>query len=279
MIKVFNPGLFSTIQDQGRYGLRDKGVPISGAMDLKAAACANALVGNPENSAVMEITMTGPVLEFEIDCEFAICGALLSPQLDEHVLQNNTRYTANAGQRLKFGRLSKGFRAYLAVEGGFDSPKVLGSRSWYYPLTGARHLKKGDVLTLGDAHDLVVEPDPAYPESLLSGPDIPVETGPEYHLLTQTQKDQLDKGIFKVANENNRMAYQLQEKIFSHEHSILTSATQPGTVQLTPEGKLIILMKDGQTTGGYPRILQLTREGIIRLSQKKAGDPVIFRCS
>ncbi|THD67687.1 biotin-dependent carboxyltransferase [Robertkochia marina] len=277
MIKVYNPGLFTTIQDKGRFGLRDKGVPISGAMDEKAADHANAIAGNSVGAAVMEITMTGPVLEFEEGCEFAISGALLSPQLDDQPLQNNIRYKAQPGQRLKFGRLKKGFRAYLAIKGGFDTPLVLGSRSWYYPITPGDHLRKGDVLEVGDSEPDHGSKTSSYAESYLSGEILAVDPGPEYKLLSDLQKEQLHKGIFRVAHENNRMAYQLKEKIYAHDLSILTSATQPGTVQCTPEGKLIILMKDGQTTGGYPRILQLTPEAIARLSQKKEGDTVIFR--
>lgn len=277
MIKVHNPGLFTTLQDKGRYGLRDKGVPVSGAMDENAADHANAIVGNSAGAVVMEITMTGPELEFEDACEFAICGALLSPQLDELTLQNNIKYTARPGQRLKFGRLKKGFRAYLAIKGGFYTPLVLGSRSWYYPLTPGDHLGKGDVLEVGEALPAHQPVTGTYDESYLSGEILAVDPGPEYKLLSELQKEQLEKGIFRVAHENNRMAYQLKEKIFSHDLAILTSATLPGTVQFTPEGRLIILMKDGQTTGGYPRILQLTPEAIARLSQKKEGDAVIFR--
>ena len=276
MIKVLNPGLFTTIQDTGRFGLRDKGVPVSGAMDRFAAACVNRLLQNREEAAVMEITMTGPELEFEETCRFAICGAFLSPKLEGMPLENNRVYEATAGQKLKFGRLQKGYRAYLGVAGGFESPVVLGSRSWYYPITPRRQLRKGHILESGHQTDPGKVKAEAYPEVLLQRNYIEAYPGPEYRLLTERQKDQLHRGIFKVSNENNRMAYQLQEKIFGHEHSILTSATLPGTVQLTPDGRIIILMKDAQTTGGYPRILQLSERAMAMLSQKKTGDQVIF---
>ncbi|WP_224491190.1 5-oxoprolinase subunit C family protein [Robertkochia flava] len=276
MIKVLNPGLFTTIQDTGRFRLRDKGVPVSGAMDHRAATTANLLVHNLPEAAVLEITMTGPVLDFEEHCSFAICGALMSPKLDEETLENNRVYKANPGQKLKFGRLQKGYRAYLAVAGGFDTDIVLGSRSWYFPVTSRRQLKKGDVLQVGDLANSKQEKAEAYPDVFLHSDYIEAYPGPEYGLLSDRQNDQLHKGIFKVSNENNRMAYQLHEKIFRHEHSMLTSATLPGTVQLTPDGRIIILMKDAQTTGGYPRILQLSDRGIAMLSQKKAGDQLIF---
>lgn len=277
MIRVHNPGLFTTLQDQGRFGLRDKGVPVSGAMDSRAARTANLLVNNKLDDAVMEVTMTGPELEFEKECAFAISGALLSPELDGEAVHNNTLYTAQPGQRLKFGRLVKGYRAYLAVQGGFDTPLVLGSRSWYLPVTEQAHLKKGDTLLFGKLRKGKQQEVTPYPDVFLQADYIAVFKGPEYDLLTEDQRLQLEKGIFKVANENNRMAYQVQEKIMAHHHSILTSSTLPGTVQLTPEGRLIILMKDAQTTGGYPRIFQLSEEGFAFLSQKKAGDEFLFR--
>ena len=96
-----------------------------------------------------------------------------------------------------------------------------------------------------------------------------VQEGPEYDILDDKQLEKLFAKEFTVSKENNRMAYQLDETIEGHTVSLLTSATLPGTVQLTPGGKLIILMKDGQTTGGYPRILQLSEEAICVLVPKE----------
>jgi len=104
-----------------------------------------------------------------------------------------------------------------------------------------------------------------------------VYKGPEYKQLTDKQLEVLFFKEFTVAKENNRMAYQLKEKIMGHKISMLTSATLPGTVQFTPSGKLIVLMKDAQTTGGYPRILQLTEKSISILSQKRMGDNLSFK--
>ncbi|MGB7395506.1 MAG: allophanate hydrolase subunit 2 family protein, partial [Pricia sp.] len=101
--------------------------------------------------------------------------------------------------------------------------------------------------------------------------------GPEYEMLSDPQLERLFYKEFHISNENNRMAYQLEESVPGHTVSMLTSATLPGTIQLTPAGKLIVLMKDGQTTGGYPRILQLSDRAISILAQKKFGDVVSFK--
>ena len=114
-------------------------------------------------------------------------------------------------------------------------------------------------------------------DSLLDENVLHVGKGPEFELLSDKQLESLFAKEFTVANENNRMAYQLIEIIDGHSISMLTSATLPGTVQFTPSGKLIVLMKDGQTTGGYPRILQLTDNAISILAQKKTGDKFSFK--
>ena len=114
-------------------------------------------------------------------------------------------------------------------------------------------------------------------DSVLDKTKLDVYKGPEYKLLKDTQLAQLFYREFTVANENNRMAYQLNELIEGNKVSMLTSATLPGTIQLTPAGKLIILMKDGQTTGGYPRILQLSDMAMSILAQKRSGDHISFK--
>ncbi|TRZ42564.1 biotin-dependent carboxyltransferase family protein [Robertkochia solimangrovi] len=277
MIKVLNPGIYTTVQDQGRFGYRDKGVPVSGFMDTISGQLANSLVGNPIRAAVLEMTMTGPEMIFDEDGVFAITGALMSPKLNGEDISNNRAYEVKKGDVLKFGRLVIGFRSYLAIAGGFTTEKVLNSRSWYFPITSLTHLPKGYELPVGEKYK-ECDTDSIHHENEIDFDDnrLKVFTGPEYDLISKDQQEQLLNGIFSVAKENNRMAYQLNESIFPHNLSILTSATRPGTVQLTPAGKLIILMKDAQTTGGYPRIFQLSDEAICLLAQKKTGDEICF---
>ena len=106
--------------------------------------------------------------------------------------------------------------------------------------------------------------------------EISVYQGPEFNFLSKKQQEEVFKTVFTVGL-NNRMAYQLQETIQNECPSIITSAVLPGTVQLTPSGKLIVLMKDCQTTGGYPRILQLDQKSIIKLAQKHTRDHIQFK--
>ncbi|WP_224483034.1 biotin-dependent carboxyltransferase family protein [Robertkochia aurantiaca] len=276
MIKVLEPGLFSTIQDLGRKGYRDKGVPLSGAMDSHSAALANTLVGNPEGAAVMETTMTGPKLQFDGETVFAITGGSGSLMLNGEEIQPVRAYKAKRGDILDMGRSNNGLRAYLAVRKGFRTVEVLGSRSWYVPLTPSSHLKKGDILPV-EVYSGELPKSRRVPKPVdFSKKRLKACKGPEFTLLSTQQQRQLKTGIFTVAKENNRMACQLNENLLPHEMSILTSATLPGTVQLTPAGKMIILMRDAQTTGGYPRILQLEEEAICLLAQKHTGEEIMF---
>lgn len=278
MIQVRKPGFLTSIQDKGRYGYRNIGVPLSGVMDDISADLANSLLGNDKDAAVMEITLSGPELLFESDSFIAISGALMSPMLGDKELFNDEVYRVQAGSVLKFGKLVRGIRCYLAVLGGFKTEEVLGSRSWYLSVSGVEHLSIGVGLpiqkNIGGNPDFK---DIGAVSQHYNSNIIEVEEGPEYNLLTEKQKAQLFNGIFNIAKENNRMAYQLKQQLYNHSHSILTSTTLPGTVQFTPSGRLIILMKDAQSTGGYPRILQLTEAAIARLAQKSTDGEVVFQ--
>ncbi|UOB17711.1 biotin-dependent carboxyltransferase family protein [Abyssalbus ytuae] len=275
MIKVLKSGFYSTIQDLGRFGYRDKGVPVSGVMDEASAKLANMLLGNNTTDAVMEMTMKGPRLLFSCNTCIVITGAEMEPSINSLEIENNKIYDIHKGDILNFGNVTKGLRSYLAVKKGFLTELKLGSRSQYEMITYKSKVNNRDEINIED-----------FPFSKISGTHAKISSnwmntemlkvykGPEFHLLSNKQKKQLANIEFTLAKENNRMACQLDEKIENHTHSILTSATLPGTVQLTPSGKLIILMKDAQTTGGYPRVLQLSEESICVLSQKITGQKV-----
>lgn len=276
MLKVLKAGLFTTIQDQGRYGFLDKGVPVAGYMDSFSATKINTLLENKKEAAVMEMTMTGPTLQFERATFIAIGGANISATLNNKEVANYKVLKIEKGDILSFGKLESGFRGYLAVKNGFQAPMVLGSRSFFSSITKKNHLEDRDVVDYIETAEFKPKITELRLDSFLGENLLKVSAGPEYELLNDKQLEWLFSKEFIISNENNRMAYQLEQKIPGHEISMLTSATLPGTVQLTPSGKLIVLMKDGQTTGGYPRILQLSDKAISIMAQKKYGDKVSF---
>lgn len=277
MVRVQSSGFYSSIQDRGRFGFRHFGVPVAGTMDAYSASIANSLLENDEADALMEITMTGPTLQFGSPTYIAITGAFMTPQINGKDISQNRVQKVVAGDTLSFGKLGYGLRTYLAVKGGFLTEKYMESRSFLKPISPENRLKDLMELPLAEVKDFSPIISDISPEPFHKQQQLKVFKGPEYNLLNDRQLEALFSKDFTVAKENNRMAYQLSETIPGHTQTMLTSSTIPGTVQLTPAGKIIILMKDGQTTGGYPRILQLAEDSISVLAQKKYGDILSFQ--
>lgn len=280
-IEVLAPGMFTSIQDRGRIGYRKYGVPTSGVMDRISGALANTLLNNPINTPLLEITMLGPKLQFHTSTLIAITGANMSPQKNELSIPLNTAIQIDKGDIISFGKLQYGCRSYLAIKNGFLTQKILGSHSFYKPITNANTIGKGELLLIehSPAHHSHFHASVKEDSDHFNCTEITCLKGPEFYLLSENDKQLLESILFTVSPESNRMGYRLThtELHFPPGFNMLTSSVLPGTVQLTPSGKLIALMLDCQTTGGYPRILQLTSIGINRLAQKKAGDQFKFK--
>ena len=279
MIKVLKAGFYSTIQDLGRFGQRSFGVPVSGAMDSYSSAFANALLGNDKQDAVIEMTMTGAELQFTNPTKIAITGANMHPELNGKSIEMFKSIKIEPNDILTFGRLLEGFRTYIAVKGGFLTETVLGSRSMIKGVTKAIKIEKGDVIEIADYVHLENSKNAKlnFKPKILSNTVLEVMIGPEFYKLSQAQQDALFEQEFHVSKYNNRMAYQLKPLFQNNLEPILTAPVLPGTVQLTPSGQLIVLMRDCQTTGGYPRILQLTENAINMLSQKNTSNSLKIR--
>jgi len=275
MIKIIKPGLYSTIQDKGRVVMQSYGIPYSGTMDSFSSDLANKILNNSVNSAVLEITMVGPVLEFVYETVICITGANLSPLLNNKIIKMNNPIFIKSNDILSFGVLKSGLRSYIAVLGGFKSEKVFGSRSMFKNLTRAVKLAKNDVLNFNK--DIIFKSSKINLNKTSNIDNkIVVYKGPEYDTLNSSQKDFISSKKFRISNNYNRMAIQLTDLLSNTLEPIITSMVMPGTVQLTPAGNLIILMKDCQTTGGYPRILQVEEKSINSLAQLKKDSELWF---
>jgi len=278
MITVLNPGIYCTIQDLGRIGFAHIGVPISGAMDLHSASIGNQLLNNNKSAAVLEIPFGGCKLQFEAALTICLTGADFNPTIDGELRALNSVFKVPKGAILSFGSKKYGVRTYLCVLGGFDTETVLKSRSYYKGITASSYLQKGDTLSVGFNEPIKqkshakIKVDAQH----FSANKISVTKGPEFYLLSKEQQEKLIIQIFTISNNNNRVGYQLEESLENSLKPILTSGVLPGTVQLTPSGKLIVLMRDCQVTGGYPRVLQLSDDAISKFGQKIAGDEVWF---
>lgn len=277
MIKVLKEGLFSTIQDKGRFGYKNIGVPVSGAMDQASAKLANLLLGNDESSAVLEMTLLGPTLEFMNDTYISITGADMNPSLNKQKVLLNKPLLVNKGDILYLSHSSNGMRSYLGVKGGLSSENKLGSKSFYKGITKREKLIKNDKIKFGEVIGSPMKMNKSINDFKINRKsEINVFKGPEFGLLDSSSNDIIFNTDFTIGI-NNRMGYNLVEPIKNSIPSIISSPVMPGTVQLTPSGRLIILCRDCQTTGGYPRVLQLDKNSIDSLSQKTIGEIIKFK--
>ena len=278
MIKVIKTGFYDSIQDLGRFGYQHYGIPYAGVMDISSTILANTLLGNDSKEAVLEITMSGPQLKFCCNTNVCLAGADISPSLNGKSIKLNTVIAVSRNDILSFGRLRSGMRSYVAVLGGFKTEMIYGSKSMYKGITKQFKIAKNDILAI-DEFNKVSEKKHAKIKVINTDKEtniIKVYKGPEFDKLSKNNIDFLISKPFKISKDSNRMAYQLDEKIENTLEAILTSLVMPGTIQLTPDGQLIILMRDCQTTGGYPRILQLAEKSIDIVAQKSLGQSIQF---
>ena len=190
MMTILQAGLYTSIQDQGRYGYRNVGVPISGPMDHFHARLAKRLLNNPSDAAVLEITLQGPKLQFKKATSVVITGADLSPKLNDEAIKNNEIITIIEGDILSFGKRIYGVRAYLAVIGGFKTPIVMNSRSYYAAISGQSVIRDYDVIPYLPNDDFIGnsnESISSIKEHFNTNP-LSVYKGPEYELLSKQQK-------------------------------------------------------------------------------------------
>lgn len=277
MIKVLHPGIYSSIQDKGRVGFSKYGIPKSGAMDSYSFKLGNSLLQNQKNSASIEVTFGMAKFLFEEDTFACVTGADFTPKINDIVVELNVVLEIKKGSVLSFGRRKYGVRTYVAVSGGFQSEEILKSRSFFLGVTSKFKLEKEDYLLFFPQKEnrKIVSSELKKVDFLFVNEGLECFPGPEYDLLTLTQKEKL-KQQFTISVQNNRVGYRLEEPLENNLQSILTSAVLPGTVQLTPSGKLIVLMRDCQVTGGYLRVLQLSEKAINQFSQKTTGDKIKF---
>jgi antagonist of KipI len=301
-IKVLEQGLSTTVQDLGRIGFQQYGVVVGGVMDEVAAKIANILIGNNEDDAVVEMTLIGPTLIFQQDTLISLCGADLSASIGGEPVPLWKPIFVKEGSILRFGRPQQGCRTYLAVDGGFDVPLVMGSRSTYVRgrIGGyqGRALQKGDVLNYNPnrRHSDVAK----FPLSQIwSGsfktvnwtvsslikpvykkdPQIRFMKGPHFDLFTDRSLREFLSEKYKVTPNSDRMGYRLSAKALKliNDVDLLSEAVTMGTIQVPNDGQPIILMADRQTIGGYPKIGYVASVDFPVLSQVMPGEKLTFK--
>jgi KipI family sensor histidine kinase inhibitor len=288
-ITILTPGLFTTVQDSGRWGHQDRGVPVSGAMDALAYRLANGLVGNAGNAAALEATLLGPELRFEQPAQIAITGADLNASLDGAAIPTHSARACAAGSVLRFGERRSGARAYIAFDGGIDVPPMLGSRATHVvsSLGGldGRAIKAGDQLTLGSPVGTRRQSASVRLRAPDSGVRLRAIRGPQDEYFDDAALDMLQRTRFTVSPQSDRMGYRLRAPDSARrillsrnavQGSMISDATFTGGVQVPPSGEPILLMADRQTTGGYPQIAVVITADLPMAGQLLPGDWIEF---
>jgi antagonist of KipI len=292
-ITFLTNSILTTVQDLGRRGGRRYGINPGGAMDTRAVRLINILLSNDENEAAIEMHFPAPQIRFDRDAVFALGGAEFGAALDDEPVDNWRPVFAPRGSVLKFTEKSAGTRCYLAVEGGFAIDKWLGSAATNLKAGvggfKGRALKKDDRIEVRrqetENGSLVTHRSPSryrVSRSLIprynAFPTVRVIPGAEYELLDQETRHGFTAQSFKVGLQSDRMGFRLAGRPLElkKEHEFISSAVSFGTIQLLPDGQLIILMADHQTTGGYPRLAHIISEDLPLVGQLGANDGIGF---
>lgn len=286
-IKIIKPGMLSTVQDLGRFGVMKSGFTQSGAMDLRSVKKANRLVGNRLDCAVIEMTMAGITAEFTQDCIFALSGGDFGARLNSKSIRTNKAYKAEAGSILETGYAKTGIRLYLAVSGGISVEPVMGSRSTNLKsaIGGfcGRKLMQGDILETGsDNFEIPFDeiekwelPEDKYPNRIT----VRAVPGPQDFMFTKEDKKTFFSSDYEVTPQSDRMGIRLEGPAMEgiDGMDIISDGIVFGSVQIPKNGKPIVLMADHQTTGGYAKIATVISADLPLLAQARPKDKIKFQ--
>jgi antagonist of KipI len=286
-LRVIRAGLHTTVQDTGRWGWQSQGVPVAGAMDLFAYRLANAMVGNESSAATLEITLTGPELQFEDDRTIAVTGGRFDLAIDGSSIACDMPVVVRGGSVLRFAERRHGARAYLAVGGGFDVPIVLGSRATHVSSrTGGWHgraLIAGDVLPLGSPGAPRTFRAERHVAMLPSAGErqhgrLRVLPGPQQDCFAGRALAALQSAPYVVMPDSNRMGFRLSGPPLELRSTpdIISEPAPIGALQVPASRQPILLMADRQTAGGYAKLAAVISADIGVAAQLAPGDEVRF---
>jgi antagonist of KipI len=270
--EIIKAGMMTSIQDLGRKGLAYFAIPTSGVMDKSAARIALLILHKNENSPLLECTSSAPEIKFNDETRIVITGADFNWKLNNDPINRNSILSVKKNDILK-GNFSKdGLRGYIALGGDLEIEKVYDSFSTYTnaKLGGfqGRLLRKGDILKWKNTNFVFSK-----------NKIIPIKKGPEFNLLSEESMELLTSNIYKIGIDSNRMGVRLEGKKLNNTNFQLENSVPvlPGFIQLPPSGLPIIVLQDGQTTGGYPRIAYIQDQYLSELNQIPLGGGFQFQ--
>jgi biotin-dependent carboxylase-like uncharacterized protein len=286
-VEVIAPGLSTTLQDRGRRGRQAFGIGRAGAADRFSLQVANRLLGNPADAAALEITLLGPTLRFAAATEVAWSGGEIDAECDGIGLPGQRPLRLPAGAVLRFGAVRRGCRAYLAVDGGWQAPRLLGSRAT--DLRGGfggiegRALRAGDQLAAPLRAGLAAERLTIARWWVDPSPDLAFDRSTVLHLLPGSDALEDHEALYadswRVDPASNRQGLRLRGTplALADRRERISAPVLPGTLQLPPDGAPILLLAEAQTVGGYARIGQVIAADLPRAAQLRPGQALHFR--
>ena len=288
IFEINEPGIQSTIQDLGRYGFQNIGVPVSGPMDMFSFKIANILLNNPLDCACIETTFLGPKLTALNDTLIAITGAKIEATINDEEIELWKPLEISKGDVLSFGSPIEGIINYVAIKGGFEAPLIMDSRSTYltgkFGGQGGSTLKTGDIIhnnmpsnlnnfvktTFSDGFDYINPHDPLELRILIT--DVS-------NKFSRESIARLWESTYTISSSSNRIGYRLNGPNIKHivDADIISSGNEFGAIQIPGDGQPIILMADRGTTGGYSKIGSVITTDIPKLAQAAPNHKITFR--
>ena len=295
-VTAIRAGFLTSVQDLGRIGLREFGVSLGGALDAHALRVANLLVGNDESAAGLEITFGGLRLRFADERIIAWCGGDFAAQIGTTSLPSGHPGLVRRGEEFFIESPILGFRAWIAISGGIDVSIVLGSRSadLRAGFGGAnfRPLRDGQEFSLGvssgrsqtlieklrDKRIASWKPPHDWSSTARREPILRFIRGSDSNRFNTSALEYLTTEAFVVSPDSDRMGVRLDGPVLErcNDVDLLSEAVAPGTVQVPPSGKPIVLLNDCQTIGGYPKIAHVITVDLGIAAQLRASDRVRF---
>lgn len=278
--EIIKTGPGTKVIDLGRKGLGKYGIPSSGPLDSLAFRWVNHILRNPENSAVLEISQPGLRINFEAPTLIGLAGATAKVKLNGVQINRAGLIKIPGKSELEIGAFDQGCILYLGIKHGIQSELKLGSRSFFEGITLRNQFSKGDrfqYFTNQEIPTFQAKALPVFSTDYQDQTYLRVYPGPEWNLLSKEIQDHLPNQTFAISQFKNRMGAQVESPFKNEISSIATAPVFPGTIQLTPSGKLMILLQDAQVSGGYPRILQVDDYDISIFNQMKPGREFTFK--
>lgn len=284
-LQIQNAGPLSLLQDLGRHGFQDIGVTPGGPMDIHAYYWANRLLDNPPKAAQIEITMGPFQATFTQPTSFSLCGAKVTAILNGKTIFPWQSYQAATGDLLEIGYPEKGLRTYLAVKGGFKAPETLGSISTVARDQFGGLSKQGDKLSSGDALPYEGSMQPfqrAVPKKFIPEFSEAVKIGVlptyQFYQFSSKARDSFFNQQYTVTPQIDRMGYRLNgdDPVIFESQSFISEGIALGAIQIPANGQPIVLMRDRQTIGGYPKMGCVCQRDLGLLTQSVPGTKIQF---